>query len=404
MSCRPSSIGQRPGSMGKRPSSVGSCRSGWSSRGHHKQGSKGLGRSPIHVCFNAKATSFEKPFLKKTFSITRRFCVKANMDGGTVMHEFVLTALRESQMRVDGRHLQKQRKLQLTFATNYVTAHIGKTKVMAVVSHEMTKPYIDKPAQGFLTFQAHAKMNMTTDKELEDRLTIMLERSIKESRALDVECLCVLSGEKVWSLRVDVIVLDNFGNVLDAASIASITALHYYRLPSVNVTGSKVIVHSVEAVAPVKLPMLHMPICCTIGLIADPNPESNTIYNILDPSLTEELVLTSTITFCTNKDGHLCAIEKNGGVPLKVEEVMELFSQARKQVEEVTKIIRKELIRVEKNDRERRDMLLSKKYQVPMDFFDPIPMLPRKSPQKQGKITVVPEDDTGIDTQPNEQL
>merc|ERR550534_193767 len=161
-------------------------------------------------------------------------------------------------------------------------------------------------------------------------------------------------------------------------------------------TGSKVVVHSVEAVAPVKLPMLHMPICCTIGLIADPDPESNTIYNILDPTLTEELVLSSTITFCTNKDGHLCAIEKNGGVPLKVEEVMELFAQARKQVEEVTKIIRNELIRVEKNDRERRYMLLSKKYQVPMDFFDPIPMLPkRRSPQKQGKITVVPEDDTG---------
>lgn len=323
------------------------------------------------------------------------------MDGGTVMHEFVLAALRESQMRVDGRHLLKQRKLQLTFATNYVTANIGKTKVMAVVSHEMTKPYIDKPAQGFLTFQAHAKMSMTTDKELEDRLTMLLERSIKESRALDVECLCVLSGEKVWSLRVDVIVLDNFGNVLDAASIAAITALHYYRLPAVNVTGSKVIVHRVEEVAPVKLPMLHMPICCTIGLIAD--PEKSAIYNILDPTLTEELVLTSTITFCTNKDGHLCAIEKNGGVPLKVEEVMELFSQARKQVEEVTNIIRHELIRVEKNDRERRDMLLSKKYQVPMDAFTPIITRGKKTPeQKKGAVTVVPENDTGIVTESTE--
>jgi len=310
------------------------------------------------------------------------------------MREFVVSALRENQMRVDGRSLLKQRKLQLTFASNYVTVNIGKTKVMAVVSHEMTKPYIDKPAQGFLTFQAHVKMDSTLEQDLEDRLTLLLDRSIKESRALDVECLCVLSGEKVWSLRVDVIVLDNFGNLLDAASIAAITALHYYRLPAVNVTGSKVTIHRTDEVAPVKLPMLHMPICCTIGLVED--PEEDTIYNIIDPTLTEEMVLTSTITFCTNVHRQLCAIEKNGGVPLKVEEVMELFCIANGQVKKVTEIIRKELIRVEKNDRERRDMLLSSKYQVPMDAFKPI-VYRKKEESQLPQVTIVPEADMSID-------
>lgn len=33
----------------------------------------------------------------------------------------------------------------------------------------------------------------------------------RESRAIDTESLCVLSGKAVWSLRIDICVLDNGG-------------------------------------------------------------------------------------------------------------------------------------------------------------------------------------------------
>lgn len=80
-----------------------------------------------------------------------------------------------------------------------------------------------------------------------------LERCFKESRAVDTESLCIIAGEKVgsipileqgmgfwsivvlfsmqvWSVRIDLHVLDHCGNIRDCAAIAAITALKYFRL------------------------------------------------------------------------------------------------------------------------------------------------------------------------------
>jgi hypothetical protein len=39
---------------------------------------------------------------------------------------------------------------------------------------------------------------------------------LKECRAVDCESLCIVAGEKVWAVRVDVHVLDHCGNLFDA--------------------------------------------------------------------------------------------------------------------------------------------------------------------------------------------
>ena len=75
----------------------------------------------------------------------------------------------------------------------------------------------------------------------------ILERCIKESRAIDTESLCIIAGEKasyplhaeaglvkvvclqVWEIRLDLHVVDHCGNIVDCASIAAITALKYFR-------------------------------------------------------------------------------------------------------------------------------------------------------------------------------
>ena len=54
----------------------------------------------------------------------------------------------------------------------------------------------------------------------------MIERSIRESEAIDVESLCIVGGEKVWSIRCDIRVLDYDGNIIDVASMATVCPLH----------------------------------------------------------------------------------------------------------------------------------------------------------------------------------
>lgn len=42
-----------------------------------------------------------------------------------------------------------------------------------------------------------------------------MERGLRESRAIDTEALCIVAGEKVWSIRLDLHILDDDGNLID---------------------------------------------------------------------------------------------------------------------------------------------------------------------------------------------
>ncbi len=68
----------------------------------------------------------------------------------------------------------------------------------------------------------------------------VVERGLRESRAIDTEALCIVAGVKVWSVRVDIHVLDHGGNLTDAASLATVAALLHFRRPDVTVVGDQV--------------------------------------------------------------------------------------------------------------------------------------------------------------------
>ena len=57
-------------------------------------------------------------------------------------------------------------------------------------------------------------------------------------------CVCV----KVWQIRVDVHMLNHDGNLMDAASIAAITALCHFRRPDVSIQGEDVTVVSQQKI------------------------------------------------------------------------------------------------------------------------------------------------------------
>lgn len=70
----------------------------------------------------------------------------------------------------------------------------------------------------------------------------LIERSLRDSRAIDTEALCIRAGEKVWAVQIDVHVLDDGGNLIDAASIATVSALLHFRRPDVSITGDAITV------------------------------------------------------------------------------------------------------------------------------------------------------------------
>lgn len=76
--------------------------------------------------------------------------------------------------------------------------------------------------------------------EEEVLISRIVEKALRRSRAIDTEGLCIVAGEKVWQIRVDLLFLDHDGNLVDCASIAAITALLHFRRPDVTVSGEEV--------------------------------------------------------------------------------------------------------------------------------------------------------------------
>ena len=64
-------------------------------------------------------------------------------------------------------------------------------------------------------------------------LSRLLERGLRDSKAVDTEGLCVLVGRYVWAVRLDVRLLDDGGAAADACALAAAAALLTARVPQV---------------------------------------------------------------------------------------------------------------------------------------------------------------------------
>ena len=76
------------------------------------------------------------------------------------------------------------------------------------------------------------------------QLQQILQRCLRDCSCLDTESLCITSGLRVWTVRVDIHVLNYDGNLADATCVAAIAALRHFRRPDVSVDGESVVIHT----------------------------------------------------------------------------------------------------------------------------------------------------------------
>lgn len=138
-------------------------------------------------------------------------------------------------------------------------------------------------------------------------LSRLLEKTIRRSSALDTESLCLVAGRKCFAIRADVHVISNDGNVTDAACIAVVAALQHFRRPDVTVEGENVTVWDVREREPIKLNMLHHPLCVSFNYF-----DGGEIV-VLDATATEEKVSEGELIISVNKYGEICQLAKYGG-------------------------------------------------------------------------------------------
>ncbi|MBU3941692.1 MAG: RNA-binding protein, partial [Nanoarchaeota archaeon] len=121
----------------------------------------------------------------------------------------------EKGIRFDGRKLDEYRpiKIERGFSENAegsARVTIGDTEVLAGVKMSIMEPYPDTPDEG--TMMINVELLPLSNPDFEPgppgiqaiEIARVVDRGIRESKAIDTKKLCLKKREKVWSITVDI--------------------------------------------------------------------------------------------------------------------------------------------------------------------------------------------------------
>lgn len=242
----------------------------------------------------------------------------------------------KSGKRSDDRKLDEYR--QIDFIADYVPraegsclAKLGDTQVLVGIKTAVLEPYPDTPDQGTMSVGCElgplASPNFQTGPP--DAISIeiarVVDRGVRESKMLNADKLCITPKEKVWNVFIDIHLLDDHGNMIDAASLAAVKALLGARFPKYD--GEK-ITYGEKAEA---LPIQDKPVSSTFAKVDG--------IIILDPSYEEEKAMDARFTVVTDQNENICAIQKGGTGSFLKSEIEYIVETAIKRGNEMRKLL-----------------------------------------------------------------
>jgi exosome complex component RRP42 len=249
--------------------------------------------------------------------------------------------LLSSGKRVDGRDLHSYRDIKVEIgvidkAEGSASVSLGNTKVLVGIKVETGEPFPDTPDEGVLTVNsefvplAYELFEPGPPDENSIELARVVDRGIRESKAIDLKKIAIVPGRKVFVIFIDIYILNHDGNLIDAAAFAALAALQNTKIPNYELTDMGDI-----KIKPgyTPLPMKEYPVSISMVKISD--------KLIVDPNMEEENIADSRITITTMSNERICAIQKSFGT-FTYKEILE----AEKIAYEKSKEIRKKLVKL----------------------------------------------------------
>ncbi len=259
----------------------------------------------------------------------------------TVERNYILTLL-ERGKRLDGRGLSDYRPIKIKTgivekAEGSALVELGNTKVVAGVKLSIGKPYDDYPNKA--TLIVTGELNPTASPAFRNgppspesiELTRVTDRIIRESECVDLEDLCIIEGEKVWTIFLDIYPLDHDGNLFDACAIAAFAALSSTKVPEIKIDEMGEI-EKLDTSRSIKLK--EIPVSITTYKLGD--------FKITDPSYKEEDAGDARITIGFTED-HIVSAQKGGFGAFKSQELMDIFESSFKRSKELRSVIKSAL-------------------------------------------------------------
>ncbi len=245
----------------------------------------------------------------------------------------------DADTRLDGRKFTDYRKPIIVEVDVANTAEgsarvkIGETDVIAGVKVEVMEPYPDTPDEGSIMVGAELLPLSNPDFELGPpgqeaiELARIVDRGIRESKALDFKKLCIKENEKVWMIIIDIVTVNDAGNLFDASALAAIVALKNVRFPKY--ADDKI---DYKEKTSKKLELKDIPLSVTVIKIGD--------KFIVDPDSDEEKAIDARLTVASLSDGTLCALQKGGDYPLTAEDVAKMVDIGIEKGKELRKLVK----------------------------------------------------------------
>ena len=241
--------------------------------------------------------------------------------------------------RHDGRDPLEYREINIEAdyinetANGSAMVEIGDTKVLVGISIDVESPYPDRPESG--TIVTNAELAPMASREYESgppqedgvELARVVDRGIREAEAIDLEDLCIEAGEKVYTVFIDAHVLNDDGNLIDATSLAAMTALKSGYLPEYDEESGtldrdqkwKDIELSTE------------PITATARII---NGEM-----VFDTTHEEEDAQEARLTVSIDENGQVVAMQKGEEAPYSTQEIVDSMDQVKEKTQKFRNLI-----------------------------------------------------------------
>ncbi len=249
-----------------------------------------------------------------------------------------IQSLLQKGLREDGRKLDEYRNVEVEYGVSAKSAEgsarvkIGNTEVVAGIKLEVGEPFPDKPDEGTIIVNMELLPLSSPDFESGPpgvgsiELSRVVDRGIRESKAIDFKKLCIKAGEKVWLLFIDIYPINDDGNLFDAAALAGLAALKDAKYPVYDEETEKI---KYDEKTDKQVPLENMPMACTVLKIDD--------KFIIDPSVEEEKAADARLTAVSLENGNLCAMQKGGNKPLTPEELAQMVELSITKAKELRK-------------------------------------------------------------------
>jgi len=247
-------------------------------------------------------------------------------------------------LHVDRRPVTDYRPVSISYnvapnADSSILIRLGNTQILAGIKLEVGQPFLDNPDEGVLIVNAEyipaasPVYEPGPPDENAIELARIIDRSLREPRVIALDKLVLIPGKKVWTLWLDIYVLDYDGNLIDASMLASMAALAttyipYYEIDQI--TGNIKIDKS-KKVTP--LPINKYVVSVTINKIGD--------YLVVDPTGEEEAIASGSITFSISEDNYVVGIQKRGMGAFSMDEVEKALDIALNKGKEMIELLKK---------------------------------------------------------------